>query len=100
MTSRTHRQDASGQGTWHVYLLSCADGTLYCGIARDVGRRVAQHNGQAPGGARYTSGRRPVRLVWSRPCASRSDAQRRETRIKSMSRAQKLACIGDGSLDG
>ncbi|MEG6593009.1 GIY-YIG nuclease family protein, partial [Desulfovibrio sp. 1188_IL3213] len=42
---------------WLVYLLECADGTLYCGITRDMERRLAQHNGALAGGARYTRGR-------------------------------------------
>lgn len=79
--------------TWHVYLLSCADGTLYCGVARDVERRLAQHNGRIPGGAKYTAGRRPVTLAWSRPCPSRAEAQRQETRIKSLPKARKLALM-------
>jgi putative endonuclease len=78
---------------WHVYILHCADGTLYTGVARDLARRVGQHNGEQAGGPRYTRGRRPVELAWSAPAASRSVAQRREAAIKKMSRAQKLRLI-------
>ena len=48
--------------SWTVYVLECADGTLYTGIASDLDRRLRQHNGLLAGGPRYTSGRRPVRL--------------------------------------
>ena len=45
--------------TWQVYLVECADHTLYCGVTKDTERRVAQHNGEKRGGARYTRSRRP-----------------------------------------
>lgn len=78
---------------WHVYLLECRDGTLYCGITRDLARRVAQHNGFLPGGARYTRGRRPVRLTASRPCPDKRTALRLERAIKARPRAQKLLLL-------
>lgn len=78
---------------WCVYLLRCADGTLYTGVARDLSRRLRQHNGELAGGAAYTRGRRPVSLLWSEGCADRSSAQQREAAIKALSRAQKLALI-------
>jgi len=53
--------------TWHVYLLQCADGTLYCGVTTDLARRLKAHNGEAPGGAAYTRGRRPVKLLAAAP---------------------------------
>lgn len=74
---------------WLVYLLECADGTLYCGATSDIERRVALHN--AGKGARYTSGRAPVRVLWSEVCADRGAALRREYAVKRMSRARKLA---------
>lgn len=80
-------------GSWHVYILRCADGTLYTGVARDLHRRLLQHNGERPGGPRYTRGRRPVKLAWSDVAADRSQAQRREALIKRMSRNQKLLLI-------
>ena len=82
-------------GPWSVYLLECADGTLYTGIARDLARRLGQHNGERAGGPRYTRGRRPVRLLWSESAASRSEAQRREAAIKNLNRQQKLRLIED-----
>lgn len=78
---------------WQVYLLCCADGTLYTGIARDVQRRLRQHNGELAGGARYTRGRRPVKLLWVEDCGGRSEAQVREAEIRRLSRAGKLALI-------
>jgi putative endonuclease len=77
---------------WWVYLLVCADGSLYCGISNDVERRLAAHN--AGRGARYTRGRGPVRLVWSEPCGDRAAALRREVAIKRLSRTAKQALIG------
>jgi putative endonuclease len=75
---------------WCVYLLRCADNTLYTGIARDLSRRLRQHNGELVGGPRYTSGRRPVELLWSEEAADRSAALQREAAIKRLSRREKL----------
>ncbi len=75
---------------WQVYLLECVDGTLYCGITADLERRLKQHNGLLPGGARYTSGRRPVRLLASAPRATRGEALRLEDRLKRLPKAEKL----------
>lgn len=82
---------------WQVYLLECADGSLYCGITTNMPRRLRQHNGLAPGGARYTSGRRPVRLLATRPCANKGEALRLEQRIKASPRAQKRAMLQAGA---
>ncbi len=78
---------------WSVYILQCADGTLYTGIARDLDRRLRQHNGELAGGPRYTRGRRPVKLLWSDTAIDRSVAQQREAAIKSLSRPAKLRLI-------
>jgi putative endonuclease len=75
-----------------VYLLRCADGTLYCGWSTDPERRLGQH--QRGVASRYTRRRRPVELVWSAQCADRSEAMREEVRIKRLSRAEKLVLIG------
>ncbi len=77
--------------SWQVYILECADGTLYTGIARDVAKRLRQHNGEITGGPRYTRGRRPVQLLWSEAVDSRSAAQQREAAIKRLGRGDKLA---------
>jgi putative endonuclease len=75
----------------HVYLLRCADGTLYCGWTTDVERRVDEH--QAGTASRYTRSRLPVALAWSKAVASRGDALREEHRIKRLSRAEKLRLV-------
>ncbi len=78
------------EDAWHVYILKCADGSLYTGVARDLQRRLQQHNGELVGGSRYTRGRRPVALLWSDTASDRSAAQRREAAIKKLNRADKL----------
>jgi putative endonuclease len=70
-----------------VYLLRCADGTLYCGWSTDPERRLRQH--QAGTASRYTRTRLPVQLVYSREFASRSEAMREEARIKRLPAAGK-----------
>lgn len=79
---------------WSVYILRCADGTLYTGVAVDLDKRLLQHNGQLAGGPRYTSGRRPVQLLWSAGAPDRSAAQQREAAIKKLDRAAKLRLAG------
>ncbi len=76
---------------WHLYLLRCGDGTLYCGIALDVPARLAQH--EAGKGAKYTRGRTPLELVYSEVCVSRSEALKRERAVKSLTRPEKLELI-------
>ena len=78
---------------WNIYIVRCADGSLYTGVAIDVTRRIAEHNGNGTRGARYTRARRPVKLVYQEPAASRSQAGKREYAIKQFSRAAKLALI-------
>ena len=75
-----------------VYLLRCADGTLYCGWSTDPERRLRQH--EAGTASRYTRVRRPVELVWSAECADRSHAMREEARIKRLPTAAKRALAG------
>jgi putative endonuclease len=77
-------------GPWHVYILRCGDGSLYTGVARNLQRRLQQHNGELAGGSRYTRGRRPVELLWFDDAPDRGAAQRREISIKKMSRDEKL----------
>jgi len=81
--------------TWHAYLLSCADGTLYCGITNDLARRLAEHNGEAAAGAgaKYTRSRRPVALAACAPCADKPAALRLELAVKKRPRAAKLAFL-------
>lgn len=78
---------------WFVYMVRCADGTLYTGIATDVARRLEEHNAGERSAARYTRGRRPVRLVYKEAVDSRSAAARREHHIKRMTRQQKEALL-------
>lgn len=80
---------------YSVYIVECADGSLYAGITKDVARRLAEHNGAKPKGARYTSGRRPVRLVFELRFASRSAALKEEARIKRLTRPQKDALVAE-----
>ena len=78
-------------GKWTVYILRCADNTLYTGITDDVDRRIALHN--AGKGAKYTRGRGPVSICYQEYCEDKGQALRREYKIKAMSREQKLALI-------
>ena len=78
---------------WHVYLVECADGTLYCGIAKDLARRLAEHNGVLPGGPKYTCGRRPIVLLASKTCVSKGEALKLELAIKSRHREKKLSFL-------
>jgi putative endonuclease len=83
----------SPHADWYVYMVECADRSLYTGIARDVARRVDEHN-EGRAAARYTRARRPVRLAWLEPAADRAAASRREAAIKRLSRTEKLRLIG------
>jgi putative endonuclease len=78
---------------WHVYIVQCVDTTLYTGIARDLQRRLKQHNGALEGGPKYTRGRRPVQLLWFDEVADRSTALQREAAIKKMDRSAKLELV-------
>ena len=79
--------------TWFVYILQCVDDTLYTGITTDVERRVSEHNSNDSLGARYTRGRRPVKLVYSEEVGSRSEAAKLEAELKKLKREAKLALI-------
>jgi len=78
---------AKAKRTWWVYVLRCADGTLYTGITTDPARRLGQHN--AGTAAKYTRARRPVQMVFRRRAKDHSAALRRELAIKKLTRAQK-----------
>ena len=79
--------------TYYLYMLKCADNTLYTGITTDLTRRVEEHN-HSPKGAKYTRVRRPVELVYSEAHENRSTASKREYLIKKkMTRKEKLALI-------
>jgi putative endonuclease len=83
---------------WSVYIVRCADGTLYTGIATDVRRRIAEHARRASRGAKYLRGRGPLRLVFVKALGPRSLALRVERRIKMLSKARKEALIAEGRL--
>jgi putative endonuclease len=74
---------------YYLYILECADKTLYTGITTDLARRVFEHNSTNLG-AKYTAARRPVKLVYSKRFKDRSYASREEARIKRLKRAEKL----------
>ncbi|WP_316369003.1 GIY-YIG nuclease family protein [Candidatus Thiodiazotropha sp. CDECU1] len=85
MTKRADHQ------SWYVYIVQCADRTLYTGITKDIDKRVTQHNSGS--GAKYTRGRVPVELVFAEGMESHGDALRREYEIKRMSLAGKRKII-------
>lgn len=76
---------------WHLYVLRCADGSLYAGISPDVDARVAAHS--AGRGSRYLRGRAPLELVAAVAAGDRAAASRAEYRFKQLTRRQKLALI-------
>lgn len=79
-----------------VYILKCADGTLYTGIATDIERRITEHNTSDVLGAKYTRTRRPVVLKYSEKHADRAAASSAEYKLKQLSRPAKLALIKEG----
>jgi putative endonuclease len=76
---------------WTLYILECADKTLYTGISNNVQQRIEKHEQGL--GAKYTKGRGPFKLVYSEDCVDRATASRREAEVKALSRAQKQALI-------
>lgn len=74
---------------WYVYLLRCADNSLYCGVTTDVERRIVEHNSSNKRGAKYTRVRRPVELAYLEECQSRQQACQREYQLKQLTKAQK-----------
>ena len=82
---------------WVLYILECADGTLYTGITDDLPRRFRAHC--AGRGAKYTRGRGPLQLRYREACGSHSDALRREYAVKQMKREEKLRLISSTEID-
>lgn len=78
---------------WFIYMVRCADDSLYTGITKDVARRIHEHNSDDALGAKYTKARRPVVLVYQEPCESRSSASKREYEIKQLDRKGKEALL-------
>ena len=85
--------DVDGKGPCFVYMVECADGTLYTGWTTDVGRRIKLHN--AGRGGRYTRQRRPVHLVYAEPQPDRGAAMRRERALKRLPTRRKRELIVD-----
>lgn len=77
---------------YFVYILKCSDETLYTGITSDLTRRIEEHNSSKLG-AKYTKARRPVKLVYSKEFANRSTAMVEESRIKKLTREEKINFI-------
>ncbi len=78
--------------SWYVYILTCADGTLYTGVTNDIEKRVLAHN-EAKTGAKYTKARRPVVLSYTETQNSRGEALKREAVIKKLTRTEKKLLI-------
>jgi len=78
---------------WYVYLLRCADNSLYCGITTNLKKRLRQHNGELVGGAKYTKVRQPCELAYSETHNNRSDASKREYEIKQLTKVAKEQLI-------
>jgi len=81
---------------WHVYIVRCADDSLYTGVAKDLAARIAVHNEGR--GAKYTRGRRPVELVYYETAPDRAAALKREMRIKRMTAQAKRRLTTPGLL--
>ncbi|MBI3573039.1 MAG: GIY-YIG nuclease family protein [Candidatus Kerfeldbacteria bacterium] len=77
---------------YYLYILKCADGTLYTGMTTNPKRRVSEHN-TSDRGAKYTRTRRPVKLVYAKRFHNRSNAGKAEARIKRLSRREKLRLV-------
>lgn len=76
---------------WHIYLLCCADGTLYCGVTTDLARRLAEH--RAGTASKYTRARLPVEMLAHAPCADKSAALRLELAVKAKAKGEKLGFL-------
>lgn len=94
MTKAHHIEENQEEKRYFVYILECADHTLYTGYTTDLKRRLDTHN--AGKGAKYTKSRRPVRMVYHEDFPEKSQALSREAAIKTLTRAQKLALIEEG----
>ena len=82
---------------WYVYLLRCADASLYCGVTTDMERRLREHNGEGNRGAKYTRTRRPVEVLCCVAQPDRSAASRLERAVKRRPRSEKAAFLLRGA---
>lgn len=80
--------------TWFLYVVECADASLYTGITTDLNRRIDEHN-RLSRGAKYTRSRRPVRLIYSKRFSDRSAASSAEAKFKRLARRKKLEVISE-----
>jgi len=85
------------ENTWFVYILRCNDETFYTGITTNIDQRLDKHN-NSPLGAKYTRGRRPVKIVYVEKQPSRSAATSREYTIKLLRRKQKIQLIENSAI--
>lgn len=81
---------------WHLYLVRCRDGSLYTGIATNVARRFAEHQGKGESGAKYLRGRGPLKLVFQKELGSRSLASKVEAEVKKLPKARKEQLVQSG----
>tara|TARA_Y100001938_G_scaffold131804_1_gene189324 strand:- start:162 stop:422 length:261 start_codon:yes stop_codon:yes gene_type:complete len=80
---------------WYMYVVECADGTLYTGITNNLERRINEHNFSMRG-AKYTRSRRPVKLLYTEGYETHSKAASAEWKFKKLKRSEKLRIIGEG----
>ena len=74
---------------WYIYVLLCNDNSFYCGITTNIEKRLKQHNGVLKGGAKYTRGRRPCKVIYTKKASDRSEASKEEYAFKQLSRIEK-----------
>jgi putative endonuclease len=84
----------AGAAAWSLYILKCGDGSFYTGVTNDIERRFRAH--QEGKASRFTRTRRPVELVYTEACGSRSQALSRECAVKSLPRPKKEALVAAG----
>ena len=83
--------------TWYLYILECADTSLYTGITTDLEQRIQAHTSGL--GAKYTRGRGPLKLLYMESLENRSQATRRELQIKKLSRAENKQLIENAQVN-
>lgn len=86
----------SSNGSWSLYMIRCADASLYTGITTDVAQRFAQHCQGGPRAAKYLRGRGPLQLVFATEVGDRSRACRLELRVKKLDKARKERFLSEG----
>jgi putative endonuclease len=86
-------QDKIVKPQWYVYMLRCADNSLYTGVTTDIVRREREHNGKTASVAKYTRTRQPVKMVYHEQAENRSAACQREAAIKKLRKSNKEALV-------